>query len=150
MIVQVWSIPKNEIELSWPIGWGVVCDENQTGQWHGQLYSYDLRQKQNWVVIIDRIDLRRKSDRTTTSLIIQVQSMPQTILNCMTNRIGCQLWRKPYRTTTWLIVQVWSMLKTKLRCHDRLDQMSSMMKTRQDNNVTDSIGAVYTENDTEL
>lgn len=36
---------KNEIELSWPIGSGVVYDETQAKQWHDQSYKYDLHRK---------------------------------------------------------------------------------------------------------
>lgn len=31
----------------------------------------------------------------------------------------------------------------KLRCHDQLDKVPSMMKIKQDNNVTNYIGLVY-------
>ena len=42
------------------------------------------------------------------------------------------------------------MLKLKLNCQDLSNQVRSMMKTRHDNNVTNHIGAVNTENETEL
>ena len=42
---------KNEIELSWSIKQGAICDENRTGQWHDWLYSCNLSWKQNWVVM---------------------------------------------------------------------------------------------------
>ena len=38
----------------------------------------------------------------------------------------------------------------KLSYHDRLDYVQFVMKTRQDNNVTDCKGAVYFENEIEL
>lgn len=38
-----------------------------------------------------------------------------------------------------------SMLKTKLSYRDRLDQVRSMMKTKQDNDVTDCMDMVYVE-----
>ena len=50
----------------------------------------------------------------------------------------------------WLIVQVQSMLKTKLSCLDRLDRVWFMMKTRQDNDMTDRAGVVYVKNKTKL
>lgn len=50
----------------------------------------------------------------------------------------------------WPILQVWSMMKTKLNCWDQLDRVQSVMKTRQDNDVTSSTGAIYTENKTKL
>ena len=37
------------------------------------------------------------------------------------------------------------MRKTRLNYHDRLDQVSYVMKTKQKNNVTDRIGAVYSK-----
>lgn len=42
------------------------------------------------------------------------------------------------------------MLKMKLNCQDLFGQVRSMMKTNQDNDLTDRIGAVYVENDIEL
>lgn len=41
-------------------------------------------------------------------------------------------------------------MKTILSCRDRSNQVCSMTKIRQDNNVTYRIGLVYTENDIEL
>ena len=38
----------------------------------------------------------------------------------------------------------------KMSYHDRSDRVSSMMKTRQDNNMTDYTGVVYVENGNEL
>ena len=37
------------------------------------------------------------------------------------------------------------MLKMILSYHDQLDRVQFVMKTRQDNDVTDSIGLVYVE-----
>ena len=37
-----------------------------------------------------------------------------------------------------------------LNCHDRSDQMSFVMKTRQNNNLIDRTGTVYAENKIEL
>ena len=50
----------------------------------------------------------------------------------------------------WPIVEVRSTLKMKLSFHDLLDWVRSMIKTRQDNNVTDYLGALYTKNEIEL
>ena len=50
----------------------------------------------------------------------------------------------------WPIVWVWSMLKPKLNCWDLSDLVWSVMKTRQDNKVVDSISAIYAENETKL
>lgn len=44
---------------------------------------------------------------------------------------------------TWLIVQVRSTSKSKLHYHDRLDKMRSILKSRQDNDVTDRIGITF-------
>ena len=38
----------------------------------------------------------------------------------------------------------------KLRHHDQSDRVLFITKTKQDNNVTDHIGLVYTKNNTEL
>ena len=43
-----------------------------------------------------------------------------------------------------------SMPKTILICHDQLDQVQSVMKAKQDNDVTDRIGAIQVENETKL
>ena len=51
---------------------------------------------------------------------------------------------------TWLIVYVRSTSKTKLSCYDQLDRVQSIMTTRQDNDITDPIGAIYVENKIEL
>ena len=68
----------------------------------------------------------------------------------MTNRIGCWLWWKLDRRTMWLIVQMQSTLKMKLNYHDWSDHVQSMMKTKQDNDMTDHIGLVYAKIKTEL
>ena len=68
----------------------------------------------------------------------------------MTNRIGCGLWRKLNRTMTWSIIYVRSTLKTKLSFCDWSDQVLFVIKTSQDNNVTDRIGLVYTKSETEI
>ena len=45
---------------------------------------------------------------------------------------------------------MWYTPKMKLRRHDQSDRVLFMTKTKQDNNVTDHIGLVYTKNNTEL
>ena len=50
----------------------------------------------------------------------------------------------------WLIVQMRSMLKTKLSCRNLTNHIQSMMKTEQDNDVTNHIGLVYVETKTKL
>ena len=60
-----------------------------------------------------------------------------------TDQIGCSLWRKLDKTTTWTIVQVQSTLKTKLSCHDWSDWVQFVMKTKQNNDVTDCKSAIY-------
>ena len=45
---------ENKTELSWPIGLGVICDENQIGQQRDRLYRYDLRQKQYWTIVTNQ------------------------------------------------------------------------------------------------
>ena len=53
-------------------------------------------------------------------------------------------------TTMWPIVQVRSTLKTILYYRDLLDHVRSMMKTKQDNDMINRIGVIYTKNKTEL
>ena len=60
------------------------------------------------------------------------------------------IWLGTDRTTTWPIEQVQFMLKTIVNCHDRLDQVQSVTKTREDDDEIDCIGAVYTENHNEI
>ena len=67
-----------------------------------------------------------------------------------TDWIGCWLWWKLDRITTWLIVKKWSMLKMKLSYSDWLNQVWSMSKTKQDNDVNDSIDLVYAKIKTQL
>ena len=67
-----------------------------------------------------------------------------------TNLTRYDLWWKPNKTTMRPMVRVWSMPKTKLSCRDRLDHVRPMTKTRQDNDVIDHIGLVYTEIEIEL
>ena len=64
--------------------------------------------------------------------------------------ILCSMWRKLDRTLTWLIVQVQSTSKTKLNYQDLFDQVLSMTKTRQDNDMMDCIDVVYTKIETKL
>ena len=49
----------------------------------------------------------------------------------------------------WLIVVVQSRSRMKLNYKDLSDKVSYMMKTRQENDITDCTGAVYAENDIE-
>lgn len=76
--------PENETKLSWPIGIGVVCDENQTEQWHDQSYRCGLCQKQNRVVLMDHIkcNLPWKLERKMIRSIVQVWSTLNTVLSC--------------------------------------------------------------------
>ena len=48
------------------------------------------------------------------------------------------------------MVQMWFMPKMRSSYHDRSSQIWSVVKTRQDNNVTHSISLVYIENNIEL
>ena len=45
----------------------------------------------------------------------------------------------------WPIVQLRFTPKMKLNCYDWSDKVRSMTKSKQDNNSTDHIGAVYAE-----
>ena len=50
----------------------------------------------------------------------------------------------------WQIIQVLSTPEMILNYRDQLDQVSTVTKTRQDYDVTDYTGVVYTKNDIEL
>ena len=109
---------ENDIELSWLIRPSIVCDINQTRQWHNWLYRCGLHLNTNWTV--------------------------------GTYRIRCSTLQKWDRTMTWPIVQVRSTPKMKLSCRDLLDQVQSLMKTTQDNYLTDRIGLVHFKTETEF
>ena len=47
-------------------------------------------------------------------------------------------------------LQVWFMLKPKLNFWDLSDRVCFVIKTREDNDVTDCIGVFYTQSDTKL
>ena len=74
---------ENETELSWSIRPSVDCDENHIKQWCDKSYKCGLRWKQNWATMIDQIGCRmwRKPNRTTTWMIIYVQSRSKTKLS---------------------------------------------------------------------
>ena len=68
----------------------------------------------------------------------------------MIDQTGYGLLWKPDKTTTWSIVWVGFTLKTILNCSDWLDQVQSVTKTRQDNDVIDHIGMTNAEIKIEL
>lgn len=76
-MINCTSMPKNKIELSWPIKAGAVYDENKTEQRHDRSYKCILCRKQYWIIMINCTEgsLWRKIDSTTTWLIIQVWYM---------------------------------------------------------------------------
>ena len=45
---------------------------------------------------------------------------------------------------------MWSTSKTKLSCYDQSNQVWSAMKTRQDNDMTNSTSAIYAKKEIEL
>ena len=48
------------------------------------------------------------------------------------------------------MVQIWSKSKMKLSCHDQSNQVQSVTKTRQDNDVSNRISLVYAKIETKL
>lgn len=50
----------------------------------------------------------------------------------------------------WLILEMRSTLKMKLSYHEQLNQVHSVMKSRQDNSMIDRIGLVYVVTKIEL
>lgn len=63
---------KNDTELLWSIGSGVICDENQIRQLYENSNRCGLHRKRNWYAMIDRTKygLWWKVDRTMMWLII--------------------------------------------------------------------------------
>ena len=51
---------------------------------------------------------------------------------------------------TWPNIQVHFVLTIKLNCYDRADKVYSMEKTRQENDMTNRIGAVYIKIEIEM
>lgn len=146
----VYVETKNE--LSGAIESGVICHQNKIGQWHDQPYRCGLHWKWSWAIMNDRTrcSLWWKPNRTMTRSILQMWSTSKMKLRCMTDRIGCGLWKKPDRTTMWSFFQMWFTPKMKLSCCNQSDQVWSIMKTRQVNDMIDHIGAINTENDIEI
>ena len=72
LIIQMWSMEKNEIELSWSIKLGVVYNENQIRQRRGWKYKCGLSPKWNWVIMTGwtRCCLWRKPYRITMWLFV--------------------------------------------------------------------------------
>ena len=139
-------------KLSWLIGSDVVYNQNQIGQRCDWWYKCELQWKWNSIVVIDQIryGLWWKLDRTTTRPMYMLGlhwNQNWTIEIYLT---GCGLWWKPDRITTWLIIQVLSTPKMIMNSHDQWDLVQFVTKIREDNNVTDRIGAVYAQNDTAL
>lgn len=60
---------EDEIELSWLIGKGAICKENQIGKWCDRKYRGCLRQNWYLTVVTNQIGygLWQKSSRTTTT-----------------------------------------------------------------------------------
>ena len=153
-----WSIEhgvfyaKNDIELSWLVRQGAIYDEtrqdndvtnrtsaiyveNETGlSWPIRLSAICDKNQ-----IGQRLDWLYKSDLCWKWYEIVV-----------TNQFGYRLWWKPNRTMTWLIIQMQSTLKMKLSCHDWSDWVWSVTKTRQDNDMTNHVGLLYTKIKIEL
>lgn len=63
---------ESNTELSWPIGLGANCDENQIEKLRDLFYKYGLRQKWNWANVINQtgFDLWRKLNNTITWSIV--------------------------------------------------------------------------------
>lgn len=68
----------------------------------------------------------------------------------MIDPTGYDIRRRPDKTTMWLIIWVRSTLKSELNCHDRLDKIRSIMKAKQDNDMTDHKGMISIEYNTKL
>lgn len=68
---------ENETYLSWLIGLGAVCDENQIEQWCDRSYRFGLHKKQYWTFETYRIrcSLSWKPYMTMMWLIFYVQSI---------------------------------------------------------------------------
>ena len=71
-------------------------------------------------------------------------------LAILTDRIECGMWWKSNRKTSLPIVQIRFMTKMILNYHDRLNQVSIIMKTKKDNDMIDSTDMVNAKNKIEL
>ena len=144
---------ENKTELSWLIRHVIVCDKNQTRQWHDRSFRYGLHKKWNWVIMFDwtGYSLLQKLDKTTMLPFYRFGLYWNQNWTIGTYLIECG-WSmmKTIQATTWLIVQLQSMPKMKLSCYDRSNWVPFMTKTRQDNDLIDHTCMVYNENDTKL
>ena len=66
----------------------------------------------------------------------------------MIDQIGCGLWQKLDSTTTLSIIQMRFTLKMILNYPNQLDGVPIVMRTRYDNNMTDCIDVANAENET--
>lgn len=80
--------------------------------------------------------LWRNPNRITTWPIYRFCLRRNQNLTVETNLTKCGLWWKADKTMMWPNMKVWSTLKTTLNS-DWSNQVLSMMKIRQDNDVTD-------------
>lgn len=110
-----------------------------------------LRQKRNWAIMSNSwMQSVMKTNKIMTWPIYRFGLRQNWNWTIRTYLIWCDLWWKPNKITMWPIIQVWSAPKMKLSFRDRSNQVSCVMKTRQDSNVTYLTRAVYDENDIEL
>ena len=131
LIVQM----RSTLKLKWSCCDRPIYDKNQARQRRDLSYRSCLRWNQNRTVetYLTTCYLWWQQDKTTMWPIIQVCSMSKMILNC------CD----------WLD-RVQSMTNTILNCQDRSNRVATVTKTRQHNDVTNLIGSIHVENDTEL
>ena len=122
---------ETKTKLSRFIELGVICYQNQTGQHNGP-YRCGLYQKQNSIVVIDRIGcpLWQKLNRAMMWPLIQVRLHWKWKWVVVIDRIGCNIWWKLDRTTIWPIIKEWSTSKMKQNYRERLDQVLTMTKTK--------------------
>lgn len=115
----------------------------------------------NWVVMTDRIKCRlwQKQHRTTMWLVVKMRFMPKMQTKLLWP-IGLSLIEscpvfdqkkeRKSKIMTLPIILAWYTLTSKLNHRDLFDWLRSVMKTKQNNDVTHCTDAIYVENETKL
>ena len=109
----------------------------------GTIYA-KIGTKMSWSIKQDTVyDEKQTKQRYDQSYKCNLRKI--RYLTIKTQWTVCDLWRKWDKTTMWLILQVCLTPKTKLDYYCWSDEVWSMTKMKQDNNVTNHNGAFYTK-----
>lgn len=131
---------------------------NQTGQWCELVWSTPKTKLRccDWLDLVRSV-IKTRQDNNMIDRIGMIYVEDETKLLWLMglgviyyeNQMG-QWCDQSYRKTMWPMVDVRYTLKMILNFHNRSNWVQSVIKTRQDNDVTDRIGVHYVENKTEL